>query len=340
MDPAIAARRHRAGAFDGGRAMKSPDVSNLPYRQGVGLCLFNKQGLVLVAERRDRLGAWQMPQGGVQKGEITHIAALREMKEEIGTDHAEIIGRTPEKLSYEFPDWMQIKDGVFRGKYRGQGANLVRPAFSGCRYRHQPDRRARTGSSRIRRLEMGPLGRNRHSHCRFQTPGLRRLRYPRLHAAGAGDPAGETPPALDAAIRRISARIPRNRFALRRAGEIFRMIMPLKRHQSRPGGLIVAAAVGTLINRWPATVFAPRHRRQIHNPSSVPRARRRDRPWPVRATGIILPDLPCVPAPHPHAPAENLRVSCSCAAVCRSAILSTRRSAHLERRDSHIDAQD
>jgi len=100
--------------------MKSPDVSNLPYRQGVGLCLFNKQGLVLVAERRDRLGAWQMPQGGVQKGEITHIAALREMKEEIGTDHAEIIGMASEKLSYEFPDWMQNRGGVFRGKYRGQ----------------------------------------------------------------------------------------------------------------------------------------------------------------------------------------------------------------------------
>lgn len=96
------------------------DPSTLPYRRGVGLCLFNSKGQVLVAERRDRRGAWQMPQGGVQKEEILHLAGLRELKEEIGTDNAEIIARLPETLYYEFPDWLQYKGGVFRGKYRGQ----------------------------------------------------------------------------------------------------------------------------------------------------------------------------------------------------------------------------
>jgi putative (di)nucleoside polyphosphate hydrolase len=109
----------------------SADYSQLPYRQGVGLCLFNREGLVLCAERRDRPGAWQMPQGGLHKDEAPHIAAMRELKEEVGTDHAEIIASVPEKLSYEFPDWMmhnrtpktETADGktvVFRGKYRGQ----------------------------------------------------------------------------------------------------------------------------------------------------------------------------------------------------------------------------
>ncbi len=81
----------------------------------------------MVAERRDKAGAWQMPQGGVQKGEDPLRAVLREMKEEIGTDHARIIGRVPEVLRYEFPDWLQNRrisnDGnglVFHGKYRGQ----------------------------------------------------------------------------------------------------------------------------------------------------------------------------------------------------------------------------
>src|ERR1700733_9952714 len=97
------------------------DHTQLPYRQGVGLCLFNREGLVLVAERRDRPGAWQMPQGGVQKGEVLHVAALRELKEEIGTDNAEIIGMIPEQLGYEFPDWVTHKgDKPYRGKYRGQ----------------------------------------------------------------------------------------------------------------------------------------------------------------------------------------------------------------------------
>jgi len=100
------------------------DPSQLPYRQGVGLCLFNREGLVLVAERRDKRGAWQMPQGGVQKNEAPEKAALRELKEEIGTDNAEIVARIAEKLSYEFPDWVQHgkKPGArpYHGKYRGQ----------------------------------------------------------------------------------------------------------------------------------------------------------------------------------------------------------------------------
>ncbi|MDD4615689.1 MAG: RNA pyrophosphohydrolase [Alphaproteobacteria bacterium] len=104
------------------------DLHKLPYRHGVGAALFNKEGLVLVAERRDRAGAWQMPQGGVQKGEEPRKAVLREMREEIGTNNARIIGCLPELLRYEFPDWLQNRrisnDGanglVFHGKYRGQ----------------------------------------------------------------------------------------------------------------------------------------------------------------------------------------------------------------------------
>jgi putative (di)nucleoside polyphosphate hydrolase len=104
------------------------DLHKLPYRHGVGACLFNTKGLVLVAERRDRRGAWQMPQGGVQKDEDPIKAVLREMKEEIGTDNARIIAKVPQILHYEFPDWLQNRriwnDGssgaVFHGKYRGQ----------------------------------------------------------------------------------------------------------------------------------------------------------------------------------------------------------------------------
>lgn len=94
--------------------------AGLPYRNSVGVCLFNKDGLVFCAERRDKKGAWQFPQGGIQKGEDPALAVFREMKEEIGTDRAEIIGKVPERLRYDFPDYLQYKNGVFRGKYRGQ----------------------------------------------------------------------------------------------------------------------------------------------------------------------------------------------------------------------------
>jgi putative (di)nucleoside polyphosphate hydrolase len=119
--------------------MQSVDLQTLPYRKGVGICLFNSQGLVLVAERRDRRGAWQMPQGGVNKEEDTAVAALREMKEEIGTNHARIIAKLPEKLRYEFPDWLQNRrlshdnsgSAVFRGKYRGQEQEWYALCFLG-----------------------------------------------------------------------------------------------------------------------------------------------------------------------------------------------------------------
>jgi putative (di)nucleoside polyphosphate hydrolase len=94
--------------------------SDLPYRKSVGLCIFNAKGLVLCAERRDRPGAWQMPQGGIQKDEAAETAVFREMKEEVGTDNARIVGRAPEILRYEFPDFLQYRHGIFRGKYRGQ----------------------------------------------------------------------------------------------------------------------------------------------------------------------------------------------------------------------------
>lgn len=107
------------------------DPASLPYRHSVGLCLLNPQGLVLIAERRDRRGSWQMPQGGVMKGEPLHTAALREMKEEIGTDKAELIAHISERLRYEFPDWMQYRGGVFRGKYRGQEQDWFALRFLG-----------------------------------------------------------------------------------------------------------------------------------------------------------------------------------------------------------------
>jgi putative (di)nucleoside polyphosphate hydrolase len=109
--------------------MNTIDLQKLPYRRGVGLCIFNAAGLVLMAERRDRSGAWQMPQGGINKDEEASLTALREMKEEVGTDNARIIAKLPAPLRYEFPDWLQNrrlgKDAstgtvIFRGKYRGQ----------------------------------------------------------------------------------------------------------------------------------------------------------------------------------------------------------------------------
>ena len=76
--------------------------TDLPYRRGVGVALFNRQGLVFAAERIDTPGAWQMPQGGIDRDEDPWPAALRELKEEIGTSKAERLAETG-WLRYDLP---------------------------------------------------------------------------------------------------------------------------------------------------------------------------------------------------------------------------------------------
>lgn len=97
---------------------KMKDKKDLPYRPCVGICLMNDQGQVFVAERLDTPGAWQMPQGGIDKGEKPEDAALRELEEEIGTAKATYLGCTQDWLTYDLPDHLIGK--VWKGKYRGQ----------------------------------------------------------------------------------------------------------------------------------------------------------------------------------------------------------------------------
>jgi putative (di)nucleoside polyphosphate hydrolase len=103
--------------------------NNLPYRPCVGLCLFNPDGLVFVGERIDSRGAWQMPQGGIDDGEEITTAAYRELKEEIGTDQADIIKIADQKICYEVPPELSTKH--WGGKYRGQEQTWVALRFTG-----------------------------------------------------------------------------------------------------------------------------------------------------------------------------------------------------------------
>ena len=55
------------------------------YRPCVGLMLIGPDGRVFVARRNDiSAEAWQMPQGGIDKGEEAEAAAHRELFEETG----------------------------------------------------------------------------------------------------------------------------------------------------------------------------------------------------------------------------------------------------------------
>lgn len=57
--------------------------------------LLNDQGEVFVGQRSDVTEeAWQIPQGRIEEGETPRDAALRELREELGTSEVEIVAET------------------------------------------------------------------------------------------------------------------------------------------------------------------------------------------------------------------------------------------------------
>lgn len=112
--------------------MTDDEIAKLPYRPCVGLMVINVRGEVFVGQRTDRhYDAWQMPQGGVDKGEDPQAAALRELGEETGItpDLVEIIAVSEEWLPYELPADLIPK--LWGGKYRGQEQKWHLMRFTG-----------------------------------------------------------------------------------------------------------------------------------------------------------------------------------------------------------------
>ncbi len=110
-------------------------MTDLPYRANVGAALFDRQGRVFVARRADlpnaenSIGAWQLPQGGIDDHEDPASAVLRELAEEIGTAQAEIIGEHPDWLTYDLPPTLIGR--ALGGRYRGQRQRWYALRFTG-----------------------------------------------------------------------------------------------------------------------------------------------------------------------------------------------------------------
>lgn len=97
--------------------------------------LLNREGLVWVGRRRPKWAGenqshiWQMPQGGIEKFEAPRIAALRELREETGVTHVEVLEEYPEWLSYELP--ANLLGVALKGRYRGQRQKWFAMRFLG-----------------------------------------------------------------------------------------------------------------------------------------------------------------------------------------------------------------
>lgn len=110
------------------------NVLDLPYRACAGIMLVNMDGLVFVGQRIDKApenDAWQMPQGGIDKGETPREAALRELTEETGisVDLVDVIAESAEELYYDLPKELMGK--IWGGKYRGQRQTWFLMRFKG-----------------------------------------------------------------------------------------------------------------------------------------------------------------------------------------------------------------
>jgi putative (di)nucleoside polyphosphate hydrolase len=94
------------------------------YRPNVGLAIFSKKGHVLLGRRAgvrkdENRYAWQMPQGGIDRGEQPGEAAIRELNEETGllARHVELLEEIEPWLFYDFPPELKAR---LAGPFYGQ----------------------------------------------------------------------------------------------------------------------------------------------------------------------------------------------------------------------------
>lgn len=113
------------------------DWSHLPYRPCVGVMVLNTGGKVWIGRRisegnTEYSGSpkrWQMPQGGIDKGEDPAPAGLRELYEETGIHSVTLLDETEDWLTYDLPSHL-LGTGL-RGKYRGQKQKWFAYRFEG-----------------------------------------------------------------------------------------------------------------------------------------------------------------------------------------------------------------
>jgi len=104
--------------------------NDLPLREGVGIVLLNKKNKVFVGKRIDNpKNLWQMPQGGINKGEDYFSAAIRELEEETGIKNVSLIKKINETLTYILPN--NLLGIIWKGKYKGQKQKWYVMKFNG-----------------------------------------------------------------------------------------------------------------------------------------------------------------------------------------------------------------
>ena len=95
------------------------ETQKLPMRKGVGVIILNNKNEVFVGKRKDNpIDKWQMPQGGVDKGESYTSAMKRELYEETSIKSIKILKEIDGFFEYELPK--NLIGIIWKGRFRGQ----------------------------------------------------------------------------------------------------------------------------------------------------------------------------------------------------------------------------
>lgn len=120
-----------------GKKNSKIDPHALPYRPCVGIMVLNNEGLAWTGHRIEEIDGelhgesqlWQMPQGGIDKGEEPMDAALRELYEETGIRSVSLLAEAPDWIHYDLPE--ELIGIALKGKYRGQKQRWFAYRFDG-----------------------------------------------------------------------------------------------------------------------------------------------------------------------------------------------------------------
>lgn len=98
--------------------MDSLDIETLPYRNNVSCVVYKNGEFLLLQDKGWPTDWWKFPQGGIETEESLEQAALRELKEETGSDNFKIVGVSNH---YNIYDWNT--ESVKLAGYRWRGQN-------------------------------------------------------------------------------------------------------------------------------------------------------------------------------------------------------------------------